>query len=131
MMREIVEGTSQEAPHDVVETLQNAMSRRTSTTNGFIGGEPKAGPEGNKPGAPRQSRLVSLVMARNGGTKPKSGGVPRISASSVVPQPVEMFLHVLNLRALALALACMTWAHLFENTSIRRMPAWTKMPRQG
>jgi hypothetical protein len=74
MMREIVEGTSQEAPHDVVETLQNAMSRRTSTTNGLIGGEPKAGPEANKPGAPWQSRLVSLVMARNGGTKPKSGG---------------------------------------------------------
>jgi hypothetical protein len=60
MMREIVGGTSQEAPHDIVETLQNAMSRHTSMTNGLIGGKPKAGPEANKPGAPWQSRLVSF-----------------------------------------------------------------------
>ena len=37
-------------------------------------GKPKLGPEASKVGAPRQLRLASSVMARNGGTKPTRGG---------------------------------------------------------
>jgi hypothetical protein len=71
MLREILEGKSQEAPSAVVETLQNATGR--VVTNRFHG-QPKTGPEANKQGAPRQSRLISAAMARNGGTKPRQGG---------------------------------------------------------
>jgi len=71
-MTEIAKGESQEKPSDVVETLHNAMG---SSTRNVVGDcRPKAGPEANKQGAPRLTRLHSSVMVRNGGTVPKQGG---------------------------------------------------------
>jgi hypothetical protein len=71
MMKEMLQGSSQDSPSNVVETLKNAMGSSTMTASL---GEPKAGPEANKQGAPRQSRLVSTTMIQNGRTKPKKGG---------------------------------------------------------
>jgi hypothetical protein len=70
-IREILEGKSRESPAGIVETLQNATS--SSMTSAHCG-KPKLGPEASKVGAPRQLRLASSVMARNGGTKPARGG---------------------------------------------------------
>jgi hypothetical protein len=73
-IREILEGKSQESPAGIVETLQNATS--SSMTSAHCG-KPKLGPEASKVGAPRQLRLASSVMARNGGTKPTRGGASK------------------------------------------------------
>jgi hypothetical protein len=61
MMKEMLQGSSQDSPSNVVETLKNAMGSSTMTASL---GEPKAsaGPEANKQGAPWQSRLVSTTM---------------------------------------------------------------------
>jgi hypothetical protein len=71
IMKEMLQGSSQDLPSNVVEILKNAMGSSTMTVSL---GEPKACPEANKQGAPGQSRLVSTTMIQNGGTKPKKGG---------------------------------------------------------
>ena len=70
-IREILEGKSRESPEGAVEALQSATSSSTTSTRR---GKPKPGPEASKAGAPRQLRLASSVMARNGGAKPTRGG---------------------------------------------------------